>query len=192
MHKLLALGLALACLIAAVLAPALAFAAEVEPAANALAIPWGTWVIELAHIASAILVPLAVTYAGLLLRRSAPILSTLVSNALIDRMINLAVDFALNAIEGVAKGRTVSVAVAPAVIALGAQRAVDSTLPWIVRKAGGPNGIAERVFRHLDLDPTANASNTLAPALDALASGVPAQLLASIAPAGDVGTKAAV
>lgn len=182
MHKLLVWALAGACLAIALLAPVLARAADAVPAASALTIPWGTWVLELAHIASAILVPLAVTYAGYLLKRASPFLSAFVTNALIDRMINLAVDFALNAIEGVAKGKTVSVAVAPAVIALGAQRAVDSTLPWIVRRAGGPQGIAERVFRHLDLDPAADASNTLAPALDALASGVPAQLLASVAP----------
>lgn len=183
MHKLMLWELALACLLVSVLAPALAFAAEVAAPSSALSIPWGTWVIELAHIASAVLVPLAVTYFGLLLRRASPFLSAFVTNALIDRMINLAVDFALNAIEGVAKGRTVSVAVAPAVIALGAQRAVDSTLPWIVRRAGGVNGIAERVFRHLNLDPAADASNTLAPALDAIASGYPAQVLASVAPA---------
>ncbi|MCJ2037080.1 hypothetical protein [Methylobacterium sp. J-068] len=174
-------ALALACLLIAVLAPVLAFAADAAPA-GALVIPWGTWVLELAHIASAILVPLAVTYLGLLLKRASPFLSAFFTNALIDRMVNLAVDFALASIEGAAKGRTVSVAVAPALVTLGAQRALDSTLPWIVARAGGVQGIAERVFRRLDLDPAASAENTLAPALDALAAGVPGQALVPPAP----------
>lgn len=181
MSKLRASGLALTCLLIVVLAPALAFAAEGAAPPSALAIPWGTWVLELAHIASAVLVPIAVTYAGILVRRYSPFLAQFLTNALIDRMVNLAVDFALQAIEGAAKGKTVSVKVAPAVVALGAQRAVDSTLPWIVAKAGGPSGIAERVFRHLDLEDAANANNVLAPALDALASGLPAQLVPSAA-----------
>ena len=177
MSKLRAYGLALACLIVVVLAPVLAFAAEALAApASALVIPWGTWVLELAHIASAILVPLAVTYIGVLARRASPFLSVFLTNALIDRMVNLAVDFALQAIEGAAKGKTLSVAVAPAVVQLGAQRAIDSTLPWIVRKAGGPSGIAERVFRQLNLEPDASAHNVLQPALDALATGAPAPI----------------
>lgn len=176
MSKLRAYGLALACLIVFVLAPVLAFAAEAVAPASALVIPWGTWVLELAHIASAILVPLAVTYLGYLAKRASPFLSVLLTNALIDRMVNLAIDFALQAIEGAAKGKTLSVAVAPAVVQLGAQRAIDSTLPWIVRKAGGPSGIAERVFRQLDLEPDASAHNVLQPALDALATGAPAPI----------------
>ena len=184
MSKLRAYGLALACLLVVILAPDLARAAEAVPAlAPTLSLPWGQWLIDVLNVASASCVPILVGYLGYLARQYVPALGQVLTNALIDRAVRLAADFALQAIEGAAKGRTVEVKVAPAVIALGAQRAVDSTLPWIIAKAGGPQGIAERVFRHLDIEAGADASNTLAPALDALASGLPAQLTAAIAPA---------
>lgn len=174
----LALGLAMACLLAPVFLSALALAADgialapgvpdLVVSAPALTLPWGAWLTQMANVVTAVLVPVLVTYIGVLVRQYVPALGQVLTNALIDRMVRLAADFALAAIEGAAKGRTTTVAVAPAVIALGAQRAVDTTLPWIVAKAGGPQGIAKRLFRHLDLDPAANANNVLAPALDVL------------------------
>lgn len=151
--------------------PAFAVEAVVASAPAVLTFPVGDWLIELARIVTAFLVPIAATFLGRFLLQVAPALSQMLTNALVDRMVRLAADFALQAVEGAARGRTTSVAVAPAVIALGAQRAVDSTLPWIVAQGGGAEGIAERLFRHLDLEPAASAETVLAPALDALGVG---------------------
>lgn len=125
MNKLLAFGLALACLIAGGLAPVLAFAATAASAvAPTLSLPWGAWMIEASQVASAALVPIAGAFLLRLVQRLAQHagqfagpLQQILTNALIDRMVKLAVDFALAAIEGAAKGKTVDVKVAPAVIA---------------------------------------------------------------------------
>lgn len=164
-------GLALALALAGRVAPAFAEAA-VAVSEPALVIPWGDMVALIVQVLNAALVPIAGVYVGKAvnsaLKAYAPALAQILTNRLIDRMIRLAIDFALQAVEGAAKGRTTTVTVAPAVVAVGAQRALDSSLPWIVNAAGGPQGIAERIFRQLDLEPAASAETVLAPALDAL------------------------
>lgn len=53
-------------------------------------------------------------------------------------------------------------------IAQGVQRALDQAPAWLIEAAGGPTGIAEKIFRSLPLEATANAGNTLVPSLDAV------------------------
>ena len=47
------------------------------------------------------------------------------------------------------------------------QRALDQAPAWLIDAAGGPTGLAEKIFRGLTLEEAANAGNTLAPGLDA-------------------------
>ena len=101
MSKLRAYGLALACLLVVILAPDLARAAEAVPAlAPTLSLPWGQWLIDVLNVASASCVPILVGYLGYLARQYVPALGQVLTNALIDRAVRLAADFALQAIEG--------------------------------------------------------------------------------------------
>ncbi|GJD85915.1 hypothetical protein [Methylobacterium haplocladii] len=52
-------------------------------------------------------------------------------------------------------------------IARAVQRALDQAPAWLIRAAGGPTGLAEKIFRGLTLEEAANAGNTLKPGLDA-------------------------
>ena len=58
--------------------------------------------------------------------------------------------------------------IASAVIAKAVQRALDAAPSKVIAAAGGPQGIAERVFRTLHLEEGATAANVLAPALAAI------------------------
>jgi hypothetical protein len=46
------------------------------------------------------------------------------------------------------------------------QRALDQAPAWLLRAAGGGEGVAEKVFRSLPLEAAATADNTLEPALE--------------------------
>lgn len=51
-------------------------------------------------------------------------------------------------------------------IARAVQRALDQAPAWLIRAAGGGEGVAEKVFRSLPLEAAATAGNTLQPALE--------------------------
>ncbi|AWN43184.1 hypothetical protein [Methylobacterium durans] len=164
MTRMLTLAaLALVCLAAPV------FAAEVaEIGDKAVIVPWGAWIVAFGNAAQAIVVPAAVTFLTGLVSTLAWPLRIFLTNALIDRMVRTAIEYALNAVSGAVKDQKLTIPVGSVVIAKAVQRAVDSTPDWIVKAAGGPTGIAERVFRMLHLEDAATKTNTLDPVLPAL------------------------
>ena len=154
-------------LLCAVARPALA--AEVRAVGDAaVVVPWGDWIVAGGGLASSILVPVLALAATWAIHAYVPLVGSFVSQALVERLVQNAAGYAQNAVAGAAKGRTLDVPTGSAVIAKAAQRAVDQAPAWLLREAGGPAGVAEKVFRALHLDETATAANTLAPALQAL------------------------
>ena len=133
---------------------------------TAVIIPWGDIVVAVAQTATQVLTPFLVAGVMIGLAKLFPRLSRLVSASLIERFVTNATAFALNAVDGAAKGRTLPINVGRAVIARAAQRVADQAPAAVLRSAGGVQGVAEKVFRHLDLEPAATAANTLAPAVD--------------------------
>lgn len=89
----------------------------------------------------------------------------------IEIVVRTAVDYALNAVEGAAKGQVLTIPVGSAVVAKALQRALDSTPAWIIRLAGGPAEIGARIFRSLHLEPDSTAAKVLEPALQGLGTG---------------------
>lgn len=150
---------ALACL----LLPGTALAADA-----AVILPWGDWLVALAQTLQAVLTPMLIALVTGLIARFAPLLSYVVSRGVVEGMVARVTDYALNAVAGAAKGRVLTVPVGSAVIAAAVQRAADQVPGFVIRAAGGLPGLAERVFRRLDLEEGATAANTLAPALDAV------------------------
>ncbi|UYW27682.1 hypothetical protein [Methylorubrum extorquens] len=145
-------------------APAHATALPAVDAA-ALVLPWGDAVVALAQGLSALLTPVLVAaFAAVLARFGGP-LRLLVTDALVERLVRNATDYALNAVAGAVQGRRLTVSVGSAVIARAVQRALDQAPAWLIRAAGGGEGVAEKVFRSLPLEAAATAGNTLEPAL---------------------------
>ncbi|MGX9981995.1 hypothetical protein [Methylobacterium fujisawaense] len=161
----LTLALVLICFGAALILPGYARAGEFSAAGASLGVPWGDLAIEAGKVAIGVGVPPLVLWIGAQIARLFPALRKTLSDALIDRMVRLGADFALQALEGCAKGRTVPLNMGSAAVAAATARAMNSTAGFVVSQAGGAQGIAERVFRHLDLDEGATAANTLQPAL---------------------------
>lgn len=156
---------------------ALAWIPACTPASAApetvVSLPWGDWIVAFATVAQTVLTPLLVALLTGLIARFAPMARYLVAKSMIEGMVRRVTDYALNAVAGAAKGQVLSVPVGSAVIATAVQRAADQVPGFVVKAAGGLPGIAEKVFRRLDLDADATAANTLAPALAAtgLAAG---------------------
>ena len=152
-------------LAAAVLLAAHGPARAVESAA--VAVQWGDALVAGAQALATAMLPLAITAATAAAARIAGPLRFLVTASLVDRLVRNATAYALNAVAGAVAGRTLTVPLGSAVIARAVQRALDQAPAWLIRAAGGPQGLAEKVFRSLPLEEAATAANTLAPVLPA-------------------------
>ncbi|MBX9934449.1 MAG: hypothetical protein K2Y56_23530 [Methylobacterium sp.] len=145
-------------------------AAHAADAAASLILPWGDTIIALAQTATSLLLPLAIAGATAAMAQIAGPLRILITSALVERLVRNAADYAVNAVAGAVRGQTLEVPIASQVIARAVQRGIDQAPGWLMSAAGGPAGLADKVFRSLPLAPAATAANTLAPALiDALA-----------------------
>lgn len=133
-----------------------------SPEATAIVLPWGAAAVAVAQGLTTILVPLAITAATAALARLAGPLRTLITTSLVERLVRNVGDYAINAVAGAVRGRVLTVPMGSAVIARAVQRAVDEAPAWLLTAAGGPEGLAEKVFRSLPLDAEATLGNTLA------------------------------
>jgi hypothetical protein len=165
MTRIVLAALALAC---ALSSPA--FAAEVVAAApvTAVVLPWGDWIVAIGQTLTSVLLPVLVALLGKAVYQIAPWARLFLTQARLEQMTKAITDYALNATEGVVKGQALTIPVGSAVIAKAVQRAVDAAPAKVVEAAGGPNGVAELVFRTLHLQDGATAANTLAPAQAAI------------------------
>lgn len=153
-------GLALAC--AALLSAAFA---DGPAHATAVAIPWGDWLVAALQPASAVLVPVAATAVTAGVAKIAPWAASVLTRQRIEAAIRAGADYGQNAVAGAAKGRALSVDLGAAVVAAGARHVLDTAPARVVRRAGGAEGVATRIFRALPLDEQASAESVLAPAL---------------------------
>ncbi|GJD58413.1 hypothetical protein [Methylobacterium dankookense] len=153
------------------LAPAAALCLCARPAVAAegiaVVLPWGAWLVAFAEAVQAVLSPVLVALVTGLVARFVPLASYVISRSVVEGVVRHVTDYALNAVEGAAKGQVLTVPVGSAVIAAAVQRAADTVPGFLIRAAGSLPGLAETVFRRLDLEPAATAANTLAPALGA-------------------------
>lgn len=143
-------------------------APAVAPVAASIAgpaLPWGDWLSGLLQPVTAALVPLAAAAVTAGIARVAPWAASVLTRDRIEAAIRAGAEFGQNAVAGAARGRTVSADLGAAVVAAGARHVLATAPAHVVRKAGGPEGVAARIFRALPLDPQASAANVLAPAL---------------------------
>jgi len=143
-----------------------ALAAEVATVGDkAVIVPWGDWLVALAvslrEPILTILIPIIAGYAIQAIRKVYPWAALFLSQRRVEMMLEAAVGYGLNAVNGAAKGKTLSVNVAVPVIAKGTQYVIDTAPPAVIKAAGGADGIAARIFRKLDLDDHASEQNVL-------------------------------
>lgn len=167
--RLPVLGVAIAALIALIAGPALA--AEVATGGDtAVILPWGQWVTAIAQTATEILIPVIIAAVGVAARHLPWYLQMWFTTQRIDRMVRLAADYALNAVEGATAGKAASIDVGHPLLKAGLERALGSSPQWLIDAAGGTKGITERLFRAFHFDETVTDANTLTPFL----AGLPA------------------
>lgn len=155
---------ALAAIAAATFAPIPCAANSLEPVASVI-LPWGDAVVALAQAVTSVLLPLAIAAATAAIAGIAGPLRVLVTATLVERLVRNVADYGVNAVAGAVRGRTLDVPLGSAVIARAVQRGLEQAPAWLIAAAGGPAGLAGKVFRSLPLDPEATAANTLVPAL---------------------------
>lgn len=163
---------------------ALALACVVSPALSAevatisdkpVLIPWGDWLVALAvslrEPILTVLIPIIAGYAIHAIRKVYPWAALFLSQRRVEMMLEAAVGYGLNAVNGAAKGKTLSVNVAVPVIAQGTQYVIDTAPPEVIKAAGGADGIAARILRKLDLDDGASEQSVLIPAQEQIGAG---------------------
>ncbi|OHV17191.1 hypothetical protein BK022_07165 [Methylorubrum extorquens] len=142
---------------------------------KAVILPWGDWLVALAvslrEPILTILLPIIAAYIIQAIRKVYPWAALFLSQRRVEMMLEAAVDFGLNAVNGAAKGKTLSVNVAVPVIAKGTQYVINTAPPAVIKAAGGADGIAARIFRKLDLDDHASEAAVLVPAQEQVADG---------------------
>lgn len=167
------LALALAC----VCSPAVA-AGIGEIGREPVVIPFGDWIVAIANTASEVLKPILMPIlvgaivAGI--NKVAPWGMLLLSQQRIELMADAALNYGLNAVRGAAKGKTLSADQAREVIRVGTEYVTRAAPAKVVEAANGVQGIAQRVFRKLDLDGDGHVLNVLIPAVEDLERNVPA------------------
>ncbi|WP_082487334.1 hypothetical protein [Methylobacterium sp. Leaf89] len=166
-------GLALLAVAAASVAGASA-APSAAPATAAVTVPWGDALAAAIQGIGSVVVPLAVTALTAALARIAGPVRVLITASLVERLVRNVGAYAVNAVAGAAQGRTLTVPMGSLVIAGAVQRGLDAAPGWLIRAAGGVDGLGEKVFRSLPLAEEATVANTLLPALRAARAHRPA------------------
>lgn len=134
-------------------------------AAGAGTLPWGEWIVSALAPVTAALVPVAAAAVTAGVARVAPWATSILTRQRIESAIRAGVDYGQNAVAGAVRGRHVSADLGAAVVAAGTKHVVATSPARVVRKAGGVQGVATRIFRALPLEEQASAETVLTPAL---------------------------
>lgn len=156
-----------AAVVAALFISTAAFAAETAPETVAQAqseatkVVWG-WGAAASQAAQfvAYLVGLGLAYA---LRQLPANLVAILSNMRVELLLQNAINYGVNAVDGAVKGKTLQVNVGNEVLAKALQYAVDNSSTWLQSWAGGPEGLAKKIWGRLNLDD--KASDAVIPAV---------------------------
>ncbi len=128
-------------------------AAAVVPEGTNVVIPWGAWLSDLASTIGTVIFAVVVWGLRKLPQNIVSILKTIQAEQLLEKAIN----YGFNATAEAAKGRTLSIPVANAIIAQAVSYAIESGAPAIIRWLDGPEGISKRIIARLQVEPEAQA-----------------------------------
>lgn len=144
-----------ATLILALAIPVVAFAADAAPETVAQSISestkvtwvWGATVSQAGQAIAWLLASIAMV----MLRKLPANIVAIFGNARVELLLNNAIGYGLNAVEGAVKGKTLQVDVGNEVLAKALQYAVDNAPGWLQSWAGGPEGLAKKIWGRLNL-----------------------------------------
>ena len=111
---------------------------------------------------------LLASVAMVLLRKLPANIVAIFGNARVELLINNGINYGLNAVAGAVKDKTLSVNVGNEVLAKALQYAVDNSSSWLQDWAGGPEGLAKKIWGRLNLGE--GASDAALPAAVATAT----------------------
>lgn len=158
MPRILLAALALAC----VFSPAMA-------ADSTVGIPWGDWLVDGARVVYSVMLPVIVPMiAAAVLKaiyRVYPWAELVLSQRRIEQMGQALAEYGLNAVEGAAKGKVLSIDVGSQVVAAGLRYGMERAAPAAIKAAGGPEAVAQLIFRLIHLEDTASAERVIPAAL---------------------------
>lgn len=163
MTRIILAALALAC---AFSSPALA--ADLVQSGTTVTLPYGEWLVALGNTASALLLPALAGMATTAIYKVFPMARLVLTQQRVEQLGNAVTEYAINAVGEATKDGKLSISVGSAVIAKAVQRGIDAAPAAAMKAVGGPQGLAEVVFRKLNLEDGATAANTLAPVIAAL------------------------
>lgn len=126
------------------------------------------WIELVREIVITAVIPAIAAYAIQAIRKVYPWAALFLTQSRVEHMANAVTEYAINAVPGAVKEGKLSVNVGSQVIAKAVQRAVDAAPAKALEAAGGQAGLAEIVFRKLNLEDGANEDNTLAPVVASL------------------------
>ncbi|WP_053221185.1 hypothetical protein [Methylobacterium indicum] len=146
-----------------------AFAAETATAdTTRVTLSAAPWIELVREIVITAVIPAVAAYLIQAIRKVYPWAALFLTQARVEQMANAVTEYAINAVPGAVKEGKLSVNVGSHVIAKAVQRAVDAAPAKALEAAGGQAGLAEIVFRKLNLEDGANEDNTLAPVVASL------------------------
>lgn len=161
------LFLAAALLGVALCAPA--FAQE-----TSVAIPWGDWLSEILVFVGGIII----TALGAILTWAATFLPATLRAYINQQMIKQAeqllaraIDYAIEAVSGAAKGQKLSISVGHEVVATAMRYAIEHGPAKLIEWMGGVDLLREKILARLDLEPDASAARVLPPTSDIVIPG---------------------
>jgi len=147
--------------------------------ASSVSMPIGDWIGYAAELIAAISAA-AVAYLFRFLPASVQqILTTMQA----EQLLGKAIDYALNAVAGAEKGKTLDVKVGSAVVATSVQYAIDHGPAWLVEWLGGAAAIEQKIIARLSLGADAAVATTTA-IVPATSAPAPAPVATTIVPAG--------
>lgn len=160
---LAALALACAC------SPAMAQAVATAPAdTTSVTLSAAPWISLLQEIIVTLVIPAVSAVLIQAIRKTYPWAALFLTQKRVEQMANAVTEYAINAVPGAVKEGKLSIPVGSAVIAKAVQRAVDAAPAKALEAAGGEAGLAQIVFRKLNLEDGADEHNTLAPVVASL------------------------
>ncbi|TAN09874.1 MAG: hypothetical protein EPN45_07220 [Rhizobiaceae bacterium] len=149
---------------------------------TSVSLPIGDWLADLAAFIGAIAAAAIAWVLSKLPASIQPILRTMQA----EQLLGKAIDYALNAVAGAEKGKTLDVKVGSSVVATAAQYVVDHGPAWLVEWLGGLPAIEQKVIARLNLGSDAAVATTTAivPAASASTLAPAAATIVQAAPAG--------
>lgn len=164
-YVLAAIGAACLALVAApaidlVLVHAVAIAADAAPETVAQSVSettkvtwaWGATVSQAGQAVAWLLASIAM----FLLRKLPANIVAIFGNARVELLLTNAINYGVNAVAGAAKDKVLEVDVGNKVLAQALQYAIDNAPGWLQTWAGGPEGLAKKIWGRLNLGPGAD------------------------------------